>query len=153
MKENIKLGLVCSSGGHFLQLYGFRAFWQDFDRFWVTFPQKDTRQFLYAENTYNACYPTNRSIVNLIRNLILAFRILKKERPDVIISTGAGVAVPFIYVGKLLGVRTVYVESATRIHSLSLAGRLVYPVVDHFIVQWPELAKKHKRAKFKGRGL
>jgi UDP-N-acetylglucosamine:LPS N-acetylglucosamine transferase len=71
----------------------------------------------------------------------------------VIISTGAGVAVPFIYVGRLLGIRTIYLESWTRVKGLSLSARLVYPVVDVMLVQWPEVAGKYAKAMFKGQVL
>jgi hypothetical protein len=58
--------------------------------------------------------------------------------------------VPFFLIGKLLGIRLVYVESVTRTSSLSLSGRLVYRFADHFFVQWPELAAKLGRAEFAG---
>lgn len=149
----LKLCLVCSSGGHFLGLFFLKDFWKDYERFWVTFPKKDNASLLTGEHVYKAYSPTNRHPVNFIRNLFLAFCILKKERPDVIISTGAGVAVPFLYAGKLLGAKTIYVESATRVRDLSLAGKLVYFIVDHLIVQWPELAQRYRKAKFAGQIL
>jgi UDP-N-acetylglucosamine--N-acetylmuramyl-(pentapeptide) pyrophosphoryl-undecaprenol N-acetylglucosamine transferase len=63
--------------------------------------------------------------VNLVLNLGFAWRTIRERRPDVILSTGAGLAVPFFVVGRLLGVRLVYVESLTRTRGLSLSGRLV----------------------------
>jgi UDP-N-acetylglucosamine:LPS N-acetylglucosamine transferase len=68
----------------------------------------------------------------------------------VILSTGAGLAVPFFLVGKLLGIRLVYVESVTRIETISLTGRLVYRLADRFFVQWPEAARRLPRAEFAG---
>jgi len=73
-----------------------------------------------------------------VRNLGLAVRVLWRERPDVIVSTGAGVAVPFFWVGRLLGCRTVYLEVYDRIDSATMTGRLCHPVTDLFLVQWPE---------------
>ena len=67
------------------------------------------------------------------------------------ISTGAGVAVSFLLAARMLGIKTVYVESLARIHELSMSGRMLYPVVDRFLVQWPELAEKYPRATFGGR--
>jgi len=91
--------------------------------------------------------------VNLFRNTFLAFKVLRKEKPDLVISTGAGVAVPFIYAAKFFGMKTIYIESLTRVKDLSLAGKLIYPVVDHIFVQWQELANKYRKADFKGRVL
>ena len=72
------------------------------------------------------------------------------SRPDTILSTGAGLAVPFFLIGKLLGIRLVYVESVTRTESISLSGRLVYPLADRFFVQWPAAAKRLRRAEYAG---
>ena len=87
------------------------------------------------------------------RNLRLAFRLLRAERPDVVLSTGAGVSVPFLLLARLMGMRTIYLESITRIHELSLSGRLVYPFVSRFLVQWEELTAQYPRAEFHGRVL
>jgi len=147
----MKLCLVCSSGGHFLQLHSLKELWREYERFWVTFPHKDTQFLLQNEKKYWANYPTNRNIKNLIKNIFLAWKILiKKEKPDIVISTGAGVSVPFIYIARLVGIKTVYIESLARINNLSLSGKLVYPLAHYFLVQWPELAKKYQKAKFVG---
>ena len=146
----MKICLVCSSGGHFFELYCLRSLWGNSDHFWVTFPGSDTHQLLKGKKVYWAYFPTNRSVKNLIRNLLMAWRILLKEKPSVMISTGAGVSVPFFYLGRILGMKTIYIESMTRINDLSLTGKLVYPVVENFFVQWPELALKYSRAKFSG---
>ena len=145
-----KICLVCSSGGHFLQLYSLKDVWGANDRFWVTFPGNDTNYFLKNETVYHAYFPTNRSLKNLVRNIFIAIKILKKEKPDVIISTGAGIAVPLIYLGRLFSIRTFYIESMTRVKDLSLSGKLIYPVVNHLLVQWPELAEKYKKTVYKG---
>lgn len=146
----MKLCLVCSSGGHLFELYALKPFWSKFERFWVTFDKEDARHLLRDERVYQAYHPTNRNINNLLRNCYLAFRIITKEKPDIVISTGAGVAVPFLYVGRLVGAKVVFIESMTRVGNLSLSGRLVCPIVHHLFVQWPELAKKIKKAEFHG---
>ena len=89
-------------------------------------------------------HPTTRNIGNLLRNLVLALRVLRRERPDVIVSTGAGVAVPFFWVGRLLGCRTVYLEVYDRIDSATMTGRLCRPVTELFLVQWPEQERLYR---------
>lgn len=145
--------LVCSSGGHVLELKRLESAWTGSRRFWVSFPGFDTDCLLMNERVIPAYHPTNRNIWNLFRNLIVAWRVLGSERPDVIVSTGAGVAIPFFYLARIKGIPTVYIESFTRIRKLSLTGRLVYPVATRFLVQWPELAEKLPRAEFSGRVL
>ncbi len=149
----MKLCLVASSGGHLLQLVSLRKAWEAEERFWVSFPREDARALLEGERVFWAYHPTNRNLKNLFRNLGLAWRVLRKERPDVIISTGAGVAVPFLWVGRLLGIRTVFIDSLTRIRDLSLSGKLVYPVVNRFFVQWPDLTSRYPRSVYGGRVL
>ena len=145
--------LVCSSGGHFYELYCLREAWEQLDHFWVTFEGQDTCDVLRNEKNYFAHSPTNRNLKNLIRNLFLAWKILSEEKPQVVLSTGAGVCVPFFLIARLRGIKTVYVESLARIHELSLTGRLVYPFTDEFIVQWPELAERYRIAKYEGQLL
>ena len=70
----------------------------------------------------------------------------KKEKPDVIISSGTAVAVPFFYIGKLFGAKTVYIEVFDRIDKPTVTGKLVYPVTDKFIVKWEEMKKVYPKA-------
>jgi beta-1,4-N-acetylglucosaminyltransferase len=67
-----------------------------------------------------------------------------------VVSTGAGVAVPFAWVGRLFGVPMLYVESFTRIDDLSLTARLISPVASRLYVQWPELAGRTSWLRFAG---
>ncbi|MEZ5978688.1 MAG: PssD/Cps14F family polysaccharide biosynthesis glycosyltransferase [Planctomycetota bacterium] len=148
-----KVALVCSSGGHLYEMLQLRSFWSRCDALWVTFPTSDAKSLLAEEHVTWAAYPTNRNLPNLLRNALRAVSFLWRERPDAVVSTGAGVAVPFIVVAKFLGIRTVYVESIARIEELSLSGRIVKPFVDEFLVQWPELVRASKRAVFRGQVL
>lgn len=142
--------LVCSPGGHLQQMLALQPAWGGFERSWATLPGADVRSLLAAEDVVLGHSPTNRSLKNLARNTGLAWRELRRRRPDAILSTGAGLAVPFFLVGKLLGVRLVYVESVTRTESLSLSGRMVYFLADRFFVQWPAVAARFRRAEYAG---
>lgn len=132
----MKVGLVCSSGGHLTQLWWLRDFWGANDRFWVTFDTPDATARLAQERVIWAAHPTNRSARNLLRNARLAWTVLRAERPDVLVSTGAGVAVPFFVVGRLLGIPLVFIEVYDRIERPSLTARLVRPLVDRMVLQW-----------------
>ncbi len=138
--------LVCSSGGHFKALQQLRPFWENQERVWVTFQNKTTEAELTGEKFYWAYSPTNRNLPNLLKNIFLAWQLIRKTRPDVIISTGAGVAVPFLILGKLLGSKTVFIESVTRINTLSLSAKLVLPFISVLYVQWPQLQTRYPQA-------
>lgn len=142
----MKVCLVGSSGGHLTHLFMLKDFWKNENRFWVTFDKEDAHSLLAGERFIPCYYPTNRSISALIKNTFLAIKVLKKERPDLIISSGAAVAVPFFYIGKLLGSKCIYIEVFDRINHSTLTGKLVYPVTDKFIVQWEEMKKVYPKA-------
>lgn len=150
MSERRDVLLVCSSGGHLLQLLALREAWEAFSRVWVTFDKSDARSLLRDEDVLFGHGPTNRSLVNLLRNLVLAWRVLGAVRPSIVLTTGAGIAVPFAWVGRLRGARVVYVESFTRIDTPSLSCRLIAPCADRIYVQWPELLAALPGAKYGG---
>ena len=144
--KDIKICLVGSSGGHLTHLYMLKDFFQDKDRFWVTFNKEDANSILKDEKKYYCHYPTNRNIKNLIKNTFLAIKVLRKEKPDLIISSGAAVAVPFFYLGKLFGAKLVYIEVFDRIDKSTMTGKLVYPITDKFIVQWESTKELYPKA-------
>jgi beta-1,4-N-acetylglucosaminyltransferase len=146
----MKICLVGSSGGHLIQLYQLKKWWEKHDRFWVTFDKQDSRSLLRDEKKYWCYHPTNRNIKNLIRNTFLAWKILLKEKPDIIISTGAAPAIPFFYVGKLLGSKLIYIEVYDRIDLPTITGKVVYPITDKFILQWPEQQKFYSKGEVFG---
>lgn len=80
------------------------------------------------------------------------FRILRRERPDVVFSTGAEIAIPVFLVAKIFfGCKLAYLESAAQVSAPSLTGRVVYPFCDIFLVQWEGLLKKYgPNARYKG---
>lgn len=141
----MKICLVGSSGGHLAHLYMLKSFWEDKERFWVTFDKEDARSLLEGETVYPCHYPTNRNIKNLIKNTALAAKVLKKEKPDLIISSGAAVAVPFFYLGKMMGAKLVYIEVFDRIDKPTMSGKMVYPITDKFVVQWEEMKKVYPK--------
>jgi UDP-N-acetylglucosamine:LPS N-acetylglucosamine transferase len=142
--------LVCSSGGHLLQLHELRDAWDPFPRAWVTFDKSDARSLLREERVIHAFGPTNRNVPNLLRNIRLAWTVVRRERPAAMLTTGAGVAVPFAWMARLHRVPVVYVESFTRIEGLSLSARMIAPVANRLYGQWPELAQTARRVRFAG---
>lgn len=142
----MKVCFVGSSGGHLFHLYLLKPFWQDKDRFWVTFEKEDAISLLNGERMYYCYGPSNRSMKALVINCFRALNILRKERPDLIISTGAAPAVPFFWLGKLMGAKTIYLEVYDRIDKPTLSGKLCYPVSDRFIVQWEEMKQVYPKA-------
>jgi UDP-N-acetylglucosamine:LPS N-acetylglucosamine transferase len=145
--------LVGSSGGHLAQLLALRPWWQVHARRWVTFDTPDAVSSLAGEEVVWAHRPTTRSIPNLLRNARLAWRVTRRFRPSIVVSTGAGVAFPFFLVARLLGAATCFVEVYDRLDSATLTGRLCAPISDLVCVQWEEQLGLYGRARLIGRLL
>jgi UDP-N-acetylglucosamine:LPS N-acetylglucosamine transferase len=130
--------LVCSSGGHLAQLLDVATLWPARRRTWVTFDTTDATSLLASEDVVWAHHPTTRNVGNLLRNLGLAVKEVRRRRPTVVVSTGAAVAFPFFVVARALGIATVYIEVFDRLDGPTLTGRLCRPLSTIFCVQWPE---------------
>lgn len=147
-----KICLVSSSGGHLEQLRQLNNIIEKYESFFVVPKSKSTIQmknkkylvpdlnrqnkFMYAFGIFNMFYK--------------AFKILIKEKPDIIISTGAGAAIPMCVLGKLFGKKLIYIESFARIDTPNKTGRLLYYFADLFIIQWEELKKYYPKAVYGG---
>lgn len=151
--EPVEVLLVCTGGGHLLQLWSLREAWAGYSRAWVleSNDSADVVSLLRQERVYDAHSPANRSVKNLLRNLGLAWRLLGRLEPDVVITTGAAVAVPFAWVARLRGIPVAWVESLARASRPSLSCRLVAPVADRVYVQWPELLTTLRKARYAGK--
>lgn len=138
--------LVGSSGGHLAQLLALEPWYRSRIRSWVTFETPDARSLLDGESVIWAHYPTTRNIPNLIRNAVLAFRVLRRRSVDVVVTTGAGVALPFVAFARLRGIPTVYIEVYDRIDTPTLTARLCRPFLSAMLVQWEEQRRIYPKA-------
>jgi UDP-N-acetylglucosamine:LPS N-acetylglucosamine transferase len=151
-RDKLDVMLVCTAGGHLLQLWTLRDVWEGYNHAWVVASHQgtDVESLLSEETVHLAHSPADRSIKNLIRNLGMAWRLLGRTRPVLILTTGAAVAVPFAWVARLRRIKVVYVESLARAETPSLSCRLIAPVATRVYVQWPELQSKLPRARYAG---
>lgn len=130
---------------------GMESFWSRHERVWATDLKGDTQVLIdRKEKVHWFPYQAPRDILALLLNLPKTFQVLLKERPEVVISTGASIAINFAIATKLLGIRFLFVESISRSEELSLSGKVIYPIADEFYVQWNSLAQKYPKAVFKG---
>ena len=133
--ERARVLLVCSGGGHLGQLQQLEPWWSRHDRAWVTFEMPGA-PVLAGERTYTAFSPTTRNLKNLVRNQWLAVKVIRRERPDLIMSTGAGVALPFFLAGRALRIPCAFLEVYDRVDTRTLTGRLCKPLSNLFLLQW-----------------
>ena len=147
----MKICLACSPGGHLTQMQRLMPAFEGRDYFFVTFKSDYSR---HLERAYLIDYRLGyiRERLTWLKTIFIAFRILLKERPDVVISTGGGeIAIPFCYIGKLMGAKVIFIETLARVSTRSAAGKLVYRIADLFLVQWETLLKEYgKKAQYWG---
>ncbi len=140
--ETRRTCLAYSSGGHRAELERALAGIAFTDCFHVTFESGRTGPA--GARVHHLCHP-RRSVLRTLANAAQALLVILRERPRLVLTTGADVAVPVLVLGKLLGARTVFVETGGTV-APSLAGRLCYPFSDLFIVQWPEKLRAFPKA-------
>ncbi|QIG44388.1 UDP-N-acetylglucosamine--LPS N-acetylglucosamine transferase [Nocardioides anomalus] len=128
--------LVTSQGGHLAHLIALRAWWEGRDRLWVAPLTPDVVDRLGGERVVSSFSPTTRNLLNLVRNAALAVRVLRHERPAMVVSAGAGVAVPFFVAAWLMRIPTVFIEVYDRVDTPTMTGRLCGPFTTRRIVQW-----------------
>jgi UDP-N-acetylglucosamine:LPS N-acetylglucosamine transferase len=148
-----KLCLACSVGGHLTQMLQLAPLYEEYDYFFIT---EDTPLSRGLAEKQRVFYVTlaNRMMrtmpLILLKNSFKVFGILRRERPDVVISTGALNAVPVCYLAKLFGSKVVFIESYAKVYEPTISGRLVSRIADLFIVQWEPMLKFYKKAVFGG---
>ena len=144
----MKIALVGSAGGHLTELEMiFKDPLQGHDVFFITEKTPRTRKMKRAY----LLKPFSYNPLPFIPAFFKVLQILKKEKPKMIITSGAEIAVPVIVSAKILGIKTLFIDDTMRVKTPTLAGKFCYPFSDYFLVQYPEMKKYYgKRAIFKG---
>ena len=153
MRDTSKVPRVClaaSAGGHLSQLLKLAESWNGYDTFCVTTTKVVVEQLQKYGNVYIVGESNREHLLRVIVVLLRCARIVFRERPDVVISTGAAVGCITCFLAKLLGAKIVWLDSITNVDHISLSGRMVRYIADVFLVQWPELAKKYSNVEYLG---
>lgn len=144
----MKIALVCEHGGHLTQMLQIIDSVSGHDYFFITNISERTKALQYKKYLIN---PIGTNPIKMIKAIISITKIFKKEKPEIIISTGAEIAIPAFIIGKLMGAKLIYIESWSRLKTKSTTGKLLYYLSDIFIVQWPQLLEKYgKKARYFG---
>lgn len=122
-----------------------------YEHFYFTFAGGVAEQMKKNASVCTIPNIVRRNPVSWIIGAVLSVCLAFKEKPDIVISTGAGVVTFFCMFAKLFGSKLIFIESAARVETPTLTARFLYPFSDLFIVQWPALLNYFPRAKFLGR--
>ena len=148
----MKACFVASSGGHWEELMCLRPIAEEHDTFYVTEAGGQAKDSS-LENIYLVPQINRRQKnfpLRFLKLLITAGNIILREKPNVVITTGALISFPFCLFAKLLGAKVIYIETFARVNDRSLTGRLVYPFADLFLVQWESLLEFYPKAIYVG---
>ncbi len=148
----MKIGFLSSSGGHWEELMCLQGIFEEYDSFFVT-EEGGQAADCNLENVYTLPQINRKEkgfLFHFIKLFSSAGKLLKKEKPDIVVTTGALIAFPFCLIAKLRGSKVVYIESFARVNDASLTGKLVYPFADLFLVQWESMLKVYPKAKYVG---
>lgn len=147
-----KICFIASTGGHFEQLMMLKPLMDKYESFIVTEKTgysviKDSRKLYYLSqvNRHEKTF-----VFKMIINFIKTFFIFIKEKPDVVISTGALATIPMCVVCKLFRKKVIFIESFAKVTSPTLTGKLVYKFADQFYIQWEQMKEHYPNAIFKG---
>lgn len=132
--------LVASGGGHWVQLLRLREAWAGQDIAYVTV-QEAYRSQVGDARFYAVVDATRWDRLRLLKMMMQVSWIVLRERPDVVVTTGAAPGVVALRVGKWLGAKTVWVDSIANVEAMSMSGLRVREFADLWLTQWPHLAQ------------
>lgn len=152
MAKKTKICFISSSGGHFSELSRLKELTNDYDSFLVVERPKGFKTSFCKKQYF--VKEINRKefffLFHFIFLFIKEFFIFLREKPSVVITTGALASYPMIKIAHFFKKKTVYIESFARVYDLSLTGKKVYKTVDLFLVQWEDLLPKYPKACYYG---
>jgi UDP-N-acetylglucosamine:LPS N-acetylglucosamine transferase len=150
VEKKLKIALVCSHGGHLTQIEVLWPVFSEHECFLVTHQSERTEKLDLVQRKY-LLDDIGTNVWRMAKAFAWAVLIMSRECPHVVLSTGSEIAIPFLWIGKLMGAKTVYIETWARIRTRSGTGPLVYPVSDLFLVQWPTLLSEYgSKARYTG---
>jgi UDP-N-acetylglucosamine:LPS N-acetylglucosamine transferase len=148
--KRLRICLAASAGGHISQLLRLAESWKGYDSLFVTTTEVVLEKLQQHGRVYFVGECNRQHPIRVVKVLMRCIRIVLRERPDVVISTGAAVGCMVCFLGKTMGAKVIWVDSITNVEQISLSGRMVRYISDLFLVQWPELAKQYKNVEYVG---
>lgn len=146
---------ISSTGGHLSELLQLEPLFKKYDSYIITEKTK-SNMGLYKKykNVKYLVYGTRHNmftyIFKFLWNSLKSLYYYLSICPDVIITTGTHTAVPMCYIGRLFGSKVIFIETFANSKTKTLAGKLVYPIANTFIVQWESMLKLYPKAIYGG---
>lgn len=149
-RNKLKICLAASSGGHLTELEKLSDSWKQYETFFVTTVPVVRNNLQTSGNIYIVGECNRQHPIKVLKVFLRCLRITLKEKPNVVISTGAAAGCIICFLAKLSGADIIWIDSITNVEKISLSGRMVRYIADLFLVQWPELTQKYDNVEFIG---
>jgi len=149
-EKRMKICLAASSGGHLTQLLKVKDVWQGYEVFCVSSAAIVREKLERFGRTYIVNECNRKHPVKSLRVLFQCLSISVKERPSVVISTGAAPGILMCLTARLFSAKIVWLDSIANTERLSMSGRMVRPFAGLMLSQWPDVAAKYKDVEYAG---
>lgn len=148
--KRLKICLVASAGGHLSELLKLSECWDNHDVFSVTTTSVAEKSLSQFGKTYVVGECNRQHLCKVISVVCRSLRPMFREKPDIVISTGAAAGLICSFLGKMLGAKVIWIDSIANVNRISLSGWLAQPIVGLLLVQWSKLADKYKNCEHVG---
>ncbi len=142
--------LAASAGGHLSELLELKESWQGREHFYVTTSEVVVGRLNDAGRVYVVGEANRRQPLRMLAMLVRCIWVVLRERPDVVISTGAAAGCLTCMLAKMMGAKLIWIDSLANIDRLSMSGGIVRRFADLFLVQWEHLAERYADVEYLG---
>lgn len=146
-----KVVFISSTGGHLNELLQLQPLMKEYDSYIITEKTKSNLSLKDKfDKVYYLIYGTKKNLITYFFkfgfNIIKSLYFFIKIRPNVIVTTGTHTAVPMCYIAKFFRSKVIFIETFANRNTKTVAGKLVYPIADTFIVQWESMLELYPKA-------
>lgn len=158
LEKNIDTGIkrkvlfIASTGGHLNELMQIKPLFKKYDYQIITEKTKvdDSLKCEYKNKIKFLIYGTKKYpityIFKFLANCFISLYYFFRYQPEVVVTTGTHTAVPMCYIAKIFGSKVIFIETFANRTTGTVAGKLVYPIADTFVVQWEEMHKVYPKS-------
>lgn len=152
-----RVAFISSTGGHLNELLQLKELFPYYQTTIITEGGPSTKHLktAYPNQVHTLIFGSKEHpfsyFFKFTANAFISLYYVLRFRPQVVVSTGTHTAVPFCYWAKLFRAKLIYIETFANVHKGNVAGKLLYPIADHYLIQWESLKEVYPKAEYAGR--
>lgn len=150
MEKKLKVCLTASAGGHLVQLLRLRSSWDRFDTVYVSTVDVVRDKLAHFGRVYIVGECNRQHPLQTLGVFWRCLKVIRTERPDVVISTGAAPGFLMCLTGRFFGAKVVWIDSIANVRRLSMSGKMIRPWCSLFLTQWEELQEPNRNIQYAG---